>query len=234
MANRTLPMNDTIHGYLLEVSVDEPEVMAKLREETAAMSNANMQIGPEQGAFMGWLVRTLEVRRAIEVGTFTGYSALAIARSMPPEGRLVCCDVSEEYTRVGERFWTEAGVRDRIDLRIGPGVETLRALRAEGGEGIYDFAFIDADKTSYDAYYEECLELLRPGGVIAIDNVLWGGSVADPSNTQESTLALRALNLKIGRDPRVSACMLPIGDGLTLATVLPEAELSEADRPTVP
>jgi predicted O-methyltransferase YrrM len=217
-------MNDTIHRYLVEVSVDEPEVMAKLREETAAMSNANMQIGPEQGAFMGWLVRTLGVRRAIEVGTFTGYSALAIARALPRDGRLVCCDVSEEYTRVGERYWTEAGVRDRIDLRIGPGLETLRALAAEDGVGTYDFAFIDADKPSYDAYYEACLLLLRPGGVIAIDNVLWGGSVADLANTEESTLALRALNRKVGRDRRVSACMLPIGDGLTLATVLPEAE----------
>jgi caffeoyl-CoA O-methyltransferase len=219
MTNRTLPVNDAIHAYLLEVSVDEPEVMRRLREETAERSNAAMQIGPEQGAFMTWLVGLMGARRAVEVGTFTGYSALAVARAMPADGRLVC-DVSEEYTAVGRRYWDEAGVGDRIELRIGPAVDTLGALLAEGGEAAYDFAFIDADKPSYDAYYEACLKLLRPGGVIAIDNVLWGGSVADPDDASESTVALRALNEKVGSDDRVDACMVPIGDGLTLARKL--------------
>lgn len=217
MANRTLAMDDAIHGYLVATMVDEPDVMRRLREETAARSNARMQIGPEQAAFMAWLVKLTGARRAIEVGTFTGYSALAVARAMPADGRLVCCEVSEEYGAVARRYWAEAGVRDRIDLRIAPAIETLDALRSEGGDGSYDFAFIDADKPSYDAYYEACLALARPGGVIAIDNVLWGGAVADPSDESDSTVALRALNEKVGADDRVDACMVPIGDGLTLA-----------------
>lgn len=217
MANRTLPMNDAIHGYLVGVSVHEPEVMARLREETARLPSSQMQIGPEQGAFMGWLVGLIGARRAIEVGTYTGYSALAVSRAMGSEGRLVCCDVSEEFTRVARRYWAEAGVADRIELRLGPARDTLDALLAGGAAGSYDFAFIDADKEGYDAYYERCLALLRAGGVVAIDNVLWGGKVADASHDEASTKALRALNAKVGSDPRVDACMIPIGDGLTLA-----------------
>ena len=217
MANRTLVMNDAIHAYLVGTTVDESDVMKRLREETAERSNAQMQIGPEQGAFMAWLVKLTGARRIVEVGTFTGYSALAMGRAMPEDGRILCCDVSEEYGAVARRYWAEAGLADRIELRIAPAIETLNALRAEGGDGAWDFAFIDADKPSYDAYYEACLGLLRPGGVIAIDNVLWGGSVADPSDDRESTVALRALNEKVGRDDRVDVCMVPIGDGLTLA-----------------
>lgn len=212
MANRTLPMNDAIHAYLLDVSVRETETQRALREETAALPNHRMQIGPEQGAFMGWLVGLMGARRCIEVGTFTGYSALCIASAMPAGGQLLCCDVSEEYTSVARRYWARAGLTDRIELRIGPAVDTLATL-----DGEWDFAFIDADKPAYDAYYEACLRLLRPGGVIAIDNVLWGGAVADPHNAEDSTEALRALNDKVGADARVDACMVPIGDGLTLA-----------------
>ncbi len=212
MANRTLAMNDVIHAYLVDVSVDETEAMRALREETAAMPAHRMQIGPEQGAFMGWLVGLMGARRCLEIGTFTGYSALCIAGAMPEGGRLLCCDVSEEYTAVARRYWAKAGLAPRIELRLGPAVDTLATL-----DGEWDFAFIDADKPSYDAYYEACLRLLRPGGVVAIDNVLWGGSVANPENTEASTQALRALNEKVGGDPRVDACMVPIGDGLTLA-----------------
>jgi caffeoyl-CoA O-methyltransferase len=216
MANRTLPMTDAIHAYLVGVSVHEPEVMARLREETAKLPTSMMQIGPEQGAFMGWLVGLMGARRAIEIGTYTGYSAMAVARAMGADGRLVCCDVSDEYTRIARRYWAEAGLADRIELRLGPGVETLDALLASGAAGTYDFAFIDADKESYDAYYERCFVLLRPGGVVAIDNVLWSGKVADPSAEEASTRALRALNAKVGADERVDACMIPIGDGLSL------------------
>jgi len=217
MSNRTLSLTDALHAYLVGVSVREPEVMARLREETASLPTAMMQIGPEQGAFMGWLVGLMGARRAIEIGTYTGYSAMAVARAMGTEGRLVCCDVSDEYTRIARRYWAEAGLADRIELRLGPALDTLDALIASGAAGSYDFAFIDADKESYDAYYERCLVLLRAGGVVAIDNVLWGGKVADPSHTESSTEALRALNAKIGDDARVDACMVPIGDGLSLA-----------------
>lgn len=217
MANRTIAMNDALYAYLLDVSVDEPPLLARLREETSKLPGARMQIGPDQGAFMHWLAGLIGARRAIEVGTFTGYSSLSVARALPADGRLVCCDVSEDYTRIARRYWAEAGLADRIELRIAPAVETLAALLREGGAGSYDFAFIDADKPSYDAYYERCLELVRQGGVIVIDNVLWSGKVADPSTDDPSTAALRALNRKIGQDPRVAACMIPVGDGLTLA-----------------
>jgi caffeoyl-CoA O-methyltransferase len=210
-------MNDQIHAYLMEVGVDEPAVLARLREETAQLSGARMQITPEQGAFMGWLVGALGVRRAIEIGTFTGYSSLSVARALPPDGQLVCCEVSEEYAAIASRYWEEAGVADRIELRLGPARDTIAALLGEGLAGTYDFAFIDADKQGYDAYYEGCLELLRAGGVVAIDNVLWDGRAADPNATDESTLAIRALNEKVAKDTRVDRCMVTIGDGLTLA-----------------
>ena len=214
MANRTLPMDDAIHAYLVGVSVRETPVMRRLREETAALAQARMQIGPEQGAFMRWLVATMGARRCLEIGTFTGYSALWIASAMSEGGRLVCLDVSHEYGAIARRAWADAGLADRIALHVAPAAETLPTL---GEPGAWDFAFIDADKPSYDLYYEACLRLLRPGGVVAIDNVLWGGAVADPASTGESTEALRALNAKVAADPRGDACMVPIGDGLTLA-----------------
>jgi len=214
MANRTIQMNDDIHAYLVGVSVRETDAMKRLREETMQMEWGRMQIGPEQGAFMAWLVETIGARRCLEVGTFTGYSALCIAGALPEDGELLCCDVSEEYTSVARRYWEEAGLASRIELKLGPAADTLAALTDDGA---WDFAFIDADKEGYDAYYEHCLRLLRPGGVMAIDNVLWGGSVADPDNQKDSTRALRAINEKVGRDPRVSASMVPIGDGLMLA-----------------
>lgn len=217
MSSRTHPLTEPMHAYLLEVGVDESSAMARLREETARLPNAIMQISPEQGAFMGWLVASTGARRCVEIGTYTGYSALAVARALPADGRLVCCDVSEEYTSVARRYFTDEGVADRIDVRVAPALETLDALLEAGEAGTYDFAFIDADKPSYDAYYERSLRLLRTGGVVAIDNVLWEGKVADPSVRDESTEAIRALNAKVSTDPRVHRCMVPIGDGLTLA-----------------
>ena len=194
MANRTLPMTDALHAYLVDVSVDEHPVLTKLREETARRDNAVMQIGPEQGAFMAWLVGLMGARRGVEVGTFTGYSALAVALAMPSDGRLVCCDLSEEYLTAARRFWDEAGVGDKIESRVGPAADSLGALLEAGGAGTYDYAFIDADKPQYDVYYEACLELLRPGGVILIDNVLWGGAVIEPEDDSNATVALRRLN----------------------------------------
>ena len=217
MANRTIVMNDALYAYLLDVAVEEPEVLARLREETSKLASSGMQIGPDQGAFMGWLVALIGARRAIEVGTFTGYSSICVARALPDDGRLICCDVSEEYTSIARRYWAEAGLADRIELKLGPAVDTLDALLEAGGEGEHDFAFIDADKTSYDTYYERCLRLVRKGGVIVIDNVLWDGKVADPSVDDESTSALRALNAKVHADERVASCMIPVGDGLLLA-----------------
>ena len=215
MARKTMGMDDGVYGYLVDVTIRETDVMRRLREETARMEMGRMQIGPDQGAFMAWLARTLGARRAIEVGTFTGYSAICVASALPDDGRLLCCDVSVEFTDVARRYWAEAGLTSKIDLRIGPAIETLSSLDDDGS---WDFAFIDADKPGYDAYYEQLLRLLRPGGVIAIDNVLWGGSVADEANREESTVALRALNEKVASDPRVDACTIGVGDGVTLAT----------------
>lgn len=217
MSSRTIQMNDALGEYLVRTSVREPETMQRLREETARLPGARMQISPEQGAFMGWLVGLMGARRAIEIGTYTGYSAMAVARAMPEGGRLLCCDVERDYTDIAQRYWREAGLDDRIELRIAPAVETLDALIARGGAGVYDLAFIDADKESYDAYYERCLVLLRAGGVVLVDNVLWSGKVADPTAGDESTKAIRALNEKVFADTRVDACMVPIGDGLALA-----------------
>jgi predicted O-methyltransferase YrrM len=221
MANRTLNMNDSIHAYLLDTTVNEPPVLAELREETGALPTSMMQIGPEQGAFMAWMIKALGVRRAIEIGTYTGYSSLAMARALPPDGKLICCDVSEEFTSIARRYWEKAGLADRIELKIAPASQTIAALIADGHAGTFDFAFIDADKLGYDAYYEGCLTLLRAGGTIAIDNVLWSGKVAEPSASDENTVALRKLNAKIGRDPRVDACTIPVGDGITLARKRP-------------
>lgn len=216
MSARTLSLDSRLYDYLVAVSVREPRVLASLREETAKLPRADMQISPEQGQFMRLLIELIGARRCIEVGVFTGYSALCVALSLPPEGELVACDVNAEYTDVARRFWREAGVDERIELRLAPALETLDALLGAGQAGSFDFAFVDADKESYLAYYERCLTLLRPGGLLAIDNVLWGGSVVDPANTSASTLAIRSLNEHIRGDERVSSSLVPIGDGLFL------------------
>jgi predicted O-methyltransferase YrrM len=216
MANRRTAIDDHLYDYLVAHGVREHPVQIALREATRAQPHAGMQIGPDQAQFLAMLTRVGAFRRAIEVGVFTGYSALSVALAMPDDGYLLACDVSEAYTSVGKPFWTQAGVAQKIDLRIAPATETLDAQLAAGAAGSYDFAFIDADKSSYDAYYERCLRLLRTGGLIAIDNVLWGGSVARPAEDPD-TRALQALNDKIHADERVDIVLLPIGDGVTLA-----------------
>jgi len=221
MANRTTALTDRLYDYLVDVSVREPALLRELREETGKLPMGMMQIGPEQGQFMRLLVELIGARRAVEVGTFTGYSALCVAEAMGPQGRLVACDVSEEYTAIARRYWARAGVADRIDLRLGPAVATLDKMLADGAAGTIDFVFIDANKPDYDAYYERALKLLRPGGLIAVDNVLWGGAVADPAADDEDTRAIRALNAKLAKDERVSLSLVPIGDGVTLARKRP-------------
>lgn len=219
MANASIGLDDKLHSYLLEVGVREHEVLRRLRDETAAIPESRMQVAPEEGAFLALLVRTLGARRVLEVGTFTGYSSTAMALALPAEGQIVCCDVSKEWTDVARRAWTDAGVADRVDLRLAPALETLEQLLADGQAGSFDLAFIDADKENYAGYYEAALRLVRPGGLIAIDNVLWSGRVADPENTEQSTLAIRALNDAIAADERVDLSMIPLADGLTLARV---------------
>lgn len=217
MSFRHLQITDGIADYLRSISEPEPEYLARLREETAADPLARMQITPEQGAFLGMLIRLSGVRRALEVGVFTGYSSISVARALPPDGELICCDVSEEWTKIARRYWAIAGVDSKIRLHLRPAVETLDHLLATGHGGTFDFAFIDADKTNYAAYYERALQLLRPHGLIAVDNVLWHGRPIDPACTDEDTEAIRAFNLKLSRDRRVHLSVLPIGDGLTLA-----------------
>ena len=217
MSNRTIQMTDRLYDYLLKVSLREPPLLAELRAETAKLPMAVMQISPEQGQFMALLAETIGARRAIEVGTFTGYSALCVALALPPGGKLIACDISEEFTAIARRYWAKSGIADRIELRLAPAMDTLHGLLAGGAAGSFDFAFIDADKTQYDAYYEAILKLLRPGGLVTIDNVLWSGAVADGRKRDADTLALRALNEKLKTDKRISLSMLPVGDGLTLA-----------------
>lgn len=217
MSNRTLKVDDRLYEYILKVSLREPSVLRLLREETAAMPEHNMQIAPEQGQFMALLAKFIGARRCLEVGTFTGYSSLAVALVLPDDGVLVTCDTSKDYTAVARRYWEEAGVTERIDLRLGPALDTLDALADEEGQArSYDFAFIDADKENYAAYYERCLNLMRTGGVIAFDNTLWGGAVADESDTEPDTIAIRELNEQLYADERVDISLVPIGDGLTL------------------
>jgi O-methyltransferase len=217
MANRTLTIDERIYDYLLSVSLQELPLLRRLREETAKDSLAEMQIAPEQGQFMALLIELLGARCAIEIGTYTGYSALCIAMSMRQDGRLICCDTSEEWTAVARRYFKEAGVADRIDLRVAPALKTLDDLLEQGQAGTFDFAFIDADKENYENYYERCLELMRPGGLIAVDNTLWYGTVADPDNQEPDTVAIRRFNEKRYNDKRISLSLVPIGDGLTLA-----------------
>ena len=217
MSNRTIPVDERLHAYLLEHSLRESDVKRRLREVTSSLEQSGMQIAPEQGQFMALLVELIGARRIIEIGTFTGYSALCLAEAMPVDGRLICCDLSEEWTGIARGFWREAGVEERIDLRLAPALETLDALLAQGGEGRFDMAFIDADKTNYTRYFDRCLTLVRPGGLILFDNTLWGGRVADPQDQEEDTRAIRALNDRLLGDQRVTLSLVPIGDGLTLA-----------------
>ena len=217
MSNRMTPLDDALYDYLSSVSLREPGVLRRLREETAKMPQHNMQIGPEQGQFMALLIELTGARKCLEVGTFTGYSALAVALALPDDGRLIACDISEEFTARGKPFWEEAGVAGKIDLRIGPALDTLDALIEGGESGTFDFAFIDADKVNYLGYFQRALDLARPGGLICVDNVLWNGAVADPSRNDEDTEAIRAFNAALTNDPRISLSMLPMGDGLTLA-----------------
>jgi predicted O-methyltransferase YrrM len=216
MANRPTNWNKAVQDYVVAVGTHETAPMRRLREETAALPEAQMQISPDQGQLLGFLIKLTGARRALEIGTFTGYSALAVAGALPADGSLLCCDVSERWTAIGRRYWREAGLDGKIELRIAPATETLAALIADGRAGDFDFAFIDADKPNYDAYYEACLRLVRPGGLIAIDNVLWSGAVADPDDLGESTVALKALNAKIREDSRVDMSLVPVSDGLTL------------------
>jgi len=216
MSRHTLTLDDKLYEYLLAHTLREHPAQAALREETARHPHGGMQISPEQGQFMALLVKLIGARRTIEIGVFTGYSALSVALDLPADGRILECDVSDEYKRIARRYWAQAGVAGRIDLRLGPALATLDACLAQGEEGTYDFAFVDADKTGYDAYYERCLRLLRPNGIVAFDNVLWDGAVARKARDAD-TAALQALNDKLVRDERIDISMLPIGDGLTLA-----------------
>ena len=215
MANRTLQLTDDLVAYIHRYGVREDPALARLRERTAPMPNANMQIGPDQGAFMALLVKIIGAKRILEIGTFTGYSSTAMALALPPEGRITCLDVSREWTDMAREAWADAGVADKVELRLAPATETLPGLETDN----FDMAFIDADKPGYDTYYEQCLRVVRPGGLILIDNVLWSGEVADPANGSENARIMRALNEKVAADERIDHVLLPIGDGLTVARV---------------
>jgi predicted O-methyltransferase YrrM len=215
MATRTLDLTDDLIAYVRRLGVREHPALARLRERTAPMPMSQMQIGAEQGALMALFVKLIGAKRILEIGTFTGYSSTAMALALPPDGRITCLDVSEEWTDVAREAWTDAGVADKVELILAPATETLATLAEDG----FDMAFIDADKPGYDDYYEGCLRVVRPGGLILIDNVLWSGAVADPANHDENTAIMRALNEKVAADERVDHVLLPIGDGLTLARV---------------
>ncbi|MDX1934179.1 MAG: class I SAM-dependent methyltransferase [Capsulimonadales bacterium] len=216
MSRATIAMTDRLHQYYVSVAAHLNDAMRRLRDETEGMPNGGMQISAEQGQIMAFLIRALNVKKCLEIGVFTGYSSLVVAQALPEDGRIIACDVSEEFTAVARRYWIDAGVDHKIDLRIAPATETLDRLIAEGHAGTFDFAFIDADKPNYDRYYEAVLVLLRQGGVFGIDNTLWGGRVSEPEHQDEDTNAFRALNAKIYADARVDMCLLPVGDGLTL------------------
>lgn len=215
MSFQHIPLSDALLDYVRQVSGEEPDYLAQLREETAKDPRAVMQITVEQGLFMGLLAKLINARKAIEIGVFTGYSSLSVAKSLPDDGRLIACDVNEAWTSIARKYWKLAGLEKKIDLRLKPAVETLDELLSWEA-GTFDFAFIDADKVNYDAYYERCLRLLRSGGLMLIDNVLWHGQVIDPEVNDADTLAIRALNAKLRTDSRVDQCMLPMGDGITM------------------
>jgi caffeoyl-CoA O-methyltransferase len=213
-------LNPDFGAYIDAVTLREPELLARLRQETASHPQAGMQVSPTQGQFLNLLVRATGARRTLEVGVFTGYSSISVALALPDDGEIVACDVSEEFTAVSRRYWQEAGVAGKIRLHLGPAVETLRKLLAEGYAGTFDFAFIDADKENYQAYFDAVVELVRTGGLIVVDNVLWHGKIIDPSAQDSNTLAMRAFNERLHTDSRVAVSMIPIGDGLTLACKL--------------
>lgn len=217
MSTRSFLIPENLDPYIRDHWVREPEILVRLREETSALPEANMQIAADQGQLFRVLIRALQVRNALEIGVFTGYSSLVTAMALPEDGHLVALDVSEEYTAIARRYWREAGVEHKIDLRIAPAVESLTRLQDEGRQ--FDFCFIDADKPNYWAYFEATLGLVKTNGLIAVDNVLWSGKVADPAEMEESTVALREFNRRVHGDPRVDVCLVPIGDGLTLARV---------------
>jgi predicted O-methyltransferase YrrM len=216
MSNQTLNLTPELYDYLQKVSVRETAVLQKLRLQTAKMSTAGMQISPEQGQFMRLLIELMGAKKTLDIGTFTGYSALSVALALPAGGKVIACDINREWAGIAERFWVMGGVADKIELRLGPAVDTLRGL-VEAEAGTFDFVFIDADKVNYLQYYELSLQLVRVGGLIAVDNVLWGGEVADPLIRDENTQSIRELNERIYGDERVSLSLVPIGDGLTLA-----------------
>ncbi len=217
MSRKTIEIDDDLYDYLLRISLREPGIMRRLREETATLPRAEMQIAPEQAQLLGLLIELTGARRCLEIGTFTGYSTLAVAAALPADGTVVACDVSDEWTQIARRYWQKAGVVEKIDLRLAPAADTLQALIAGGEAGTFDFALIDADKENYGRYYELCLELLRAGGLVAIDNVLWQGRVIDRSVSDDDTNAIREFNSALHVDSRVSLSLVPIGDGMTLA-----------------
>lgn len=216
MTNRTLCLDDALYSYLLDVSLRETPLQQRLREETAALPVAQWQIAPEQGQFMALLVQLTGARRLLEIGTFTGYSALSMAQVMPADGQLLCCDIDPQYTDIAQRYWQEAGVAARIELRLAPALATLGALVREGGAGSFDLIFIDADKSNYPAYLEHALLLARPGGLILFDNTLWSGRVLEKRPETADTRAIQSLNRRLKDDQRVDISLLPLGDGLTL------------------
>lgn len=216
MTRRTIPLTDELYDYLVEVSVREGDVLERLRDETGQLENANMQIGPEQGQFMRMLVGLMDAKSVLEIGTFTGYSALCLAAGLPIDGRVLTIDVNAEWPTFGKRYWAEAGVANRIESRIGDATDVLDELLREGLGGSFDFVFIDADKSGLEDYYEKSLELVRVGGLIAVDNTLWSGRVADPAVHDPATMAIRGFNVMVYDDPRIDLSLVPIGDGLTL------------------
>ena len=216
MSNRTLSIDDRTYDYLCDVSINEPDLLRQLREETSQLEYSVMQISPEQGQFMSLLIKMMAAKRAIEIGTFTGYSSICVASAMPEEGRLICCDISPQWTSIAEKYWALAGLEEKIELYTQPAEQTLQKLLDDGAEKSFDFIFIDADKQNYISYYEMALRLLRKGGIIAVDNTLWSGAVADPENTEPGTRAIRRFNDMLKEDTRVSSSLLTIGDGLTL------------------
>jgi len=217
MTSTTIGRPDDIHAYIERVGYREPAILARLREATASHPQIGMQVAPEQGAVLALLVEIIGARRCLEIGTFTGYSSLAVALALPSDGRLVCCDVSDEYTATARRFWAEAGVADKVELRLAPATQTLDALLANGEDGTFDLAFIDADKPAYGDYWERCLRLVRPGGLIVLDNMLFHGRAVDPASDDVNGGAIHALNELIAADERVSFVLLGIADGMTIA-----------------
>lgn len=218
MSNQSIGLSDSLYQYLLANSVREPDILTKLRQETAQHPLVNMQISPEQGQLMGLLIQLIGAKKCLEIGVFTGYSALVVALNLPDDGRIIACDISTEFTSIASKYWQEAGVNDKISLQIAPALETLDQLLANGEAGTFDFAFIDADKNNYAAYYDRCFQLVRQGGIILVDNVLWYGRVADPAmDRDQRTQAIKHLNHQIYHDDRVQISLIPIGDGLTIA-----------------